>query len=241
MMLGDAQYEDGIAEKFALSFDPSWGRLKPLMHPAIGNHEYYDPTAAGYFDYFNGPGQTNGPAGPRGQGWYSLDIGTWHIVVLNSNCDQVSCAPDGPQQQWLGADLAAHPARCTLAMMHHPLVSSGMDPQGEDLPSAVGPLWQTLYDAGVDLVLAGHNHSYERFAPLNPQGQPDPVRGMRLLIVGTGGKTHQATRGVRPGSEFSQSVSFGVVRLTLHPATYDWQFVPDMPGGVTDAGSSACH
>jgi hypothetical protein len=240
-MLGDAQYEDGVAAKFALSFDPSWGRLKPLMHPAIGNHEYYDPTASGYWDYFDGPGQASGPAGQRGEGWYSFDTGTWHVVVLNSNCDRVSCDAGGPEEQWLRADLAAHPAACTLAVMHHPLVSSGEGDEGEGATSAVTPLWQALYDAGADVVLSGHAHLYERFAPRNPQGQVDPARGLRMFIVGTGGKNLQPPDMIRAGSEARQAQSFGVIKLALHPTSYDWQFVPDSAGGYTDAGSAACH
>jgi hypothetical protein len=241
LMLGDAQYEDGTPDKWRLSYDPTWGRLKPLTHPVIGNHEYWEPTASAYFDYFNGAGQANGPAGPRGQGWYSFDIGTWHVVVLNSNCDQVSCAPGGPQEQWLRADLAAHPNVCTLAAMHHPLFSSGTSDEGEGATPAVVSLWQALYDGNADVVLSGHEHAYERFAPLNPQGQIDPARGMRMLLTGTGGKNLQSPGGVRLGSETRQGESFGVVKLTLHPTSYDWQFVPDEPGGYTDAGTTSCH
>jgi hypothetical protein len=241
MMLGDAQYEDGTPDKWRLSYEPTWGRLKPLTHPVIGNHEYWEPTASAYFDYFNGSGQVNGPAGARGQGWYSFDIGTWHVVVLNSNCDHVSCAAGGPQEQWLRADLAAHPNVCTLAAMHHPLFSSGMSDEGEGATPAVMPLWQALYDANADVVYSGHEHAYERFAPLNPQGQIDPARGLRMLLTGTGGKNLQSPGGVRPGSETRQGEAFGVTKLTLHPTSYDWQFVPDEPGGYTDAGTTSCH
>jgi calcineurin-like phosphoesterase family protein/WD40 repeat protein len=240
-MLGDAQYEDNTPEKFAQSFDPTWGRLKPIMHPVIGNHEYYEPSASGFWDYFDGPGQSNGIAGPRGEGWYSFDIGTWHVVALNSNCDHVGCTAGSPQEQWLRADLAAHPAKCTLAVMHHPLVSSGESDEGEGSTPAVAPLWQALYDYGADLVYSGHDHAYERFAPLNPQAQVDPARGIRMLLTGTGGKNLQAPVGLRAGSEVRQGQSFGVTRVTLHPTSYDWQFVPDTPGGFTDAGSGACH
>ena len=240
-MLGDAQYEDGTPDKWRLSYDPTWGRLKAITHPVIGNHEYYEPTASSYFDYFNGPGQASGPAGTRGQGWYSFDIGTWHVIILNSNCDQVSCAAGGPQEQWLRADLAAHPAACTLAAMHHPLFSSGTSDEGEGATPAVVGLWQALYDGGADVVYSGHEHAYERFAPLNPQGGVDPARGLRMLLTGTGGKNLQSPGGVRTGSETRQGQSFGVTKVTLHPTSYDWQFVPDTPGGYTDAGSTACH
>jgi 3',5'-cyclic AMP phosphodiesterase CpdA len=206
----------------------------------IGNHEYFEPTASGYFDYFNGVGRQTGIAGTRGLGWYSLNIGAWHVVALNSNCDFVSCAAGGPQERWLRADLAAHPARCTLAVMHHPLVSSGESDEGEGTTPAVAPLWQALYDAGADLVYSGHDHAYERFAPLNPQAQVDP-RGMRMLLTGTGGKNLQQPVTIRPGSEVRQGTSFGVTKVTLHPAGYDWEFVPDTAGGFTDAGSGTCH
>jgi acid phosphatase type 7 len=239
LMLGDAQYEDGALAKFRASYDPSWGRLKSLTHPVIGNHEYFEPTASGYWDYFDGVGRTSGRAGPRGLGWYSFDVGAWHVVALNSNCNQVSCAAGGPQERWLRTDLAAHPARCTLALMHHPLVSSGAGDEGST--PAVHDLWQALYDGGADLMLVGHDHAYERFAPLNPARAVDPVRGIREIVVGTGGKNEQIAVVKQPGSEVRSNASFGVIRLTLHASSYDWAFQPDAPGGFSDAGSAACH
>jgi hypothetical protein len=239
LMLGDAyQYDEATYADFMGSYDQSWGRLKAITHPAVGNHEYKTAGAAGYFDYFNGIGQDVGVAGRRGQGWYSFDVGAWHVIALNSNCPQVSCAAGSPQEQWLRADLAAHPARCTLAFMHHPLVSSG---DGEGSTPAVRPLWQALYDGGADLMLNGHDHAYERFAPINPDGAVDPARGIREIVSGTGGKSHEQAGARKPGSEVRDSTSFGVTRLTLHPDGYDWQFVPEAPGGFTDAGSAACH
>jgi hypothetical protein len=240
LMLGDAQYEDGAPEKFLQSYDPTWGRVKGLTRPVIGNHEYgLEPTAAGYFDYFNGAGQPTGPAGNRGEGWYSFDVGTWHVVALNSNCARVGCDPGSPQEQWLRADLAAHPAACTLGLMHHPLVASG---EGEEAATpAVRPLWQALYDGNADLVLSGHDHSFERFAPMAPDGVVDPVRGMRQIISGVAGKGIQAAVSIRPGSEVRNGTSMGVTRVTLRPGGYDWQFVPDTSGGFTDAGSGGCH
>jgi Tol biopolymer transport system component len=239
LMLGDSQYEDSTMDKFMASYDPSWGRLKGLTRPVIGNHEYWEPTATAYWDYFNGPGQATGPAGTRGQGWYSFDAGTWHVVVLNSNCSQVGCEAGTPQEQWLRADLAAHPVACTLALMHHPLHSSGSGDEGAT--PAVRPLWQALYDHGADLIMAGHDHAYERFAPLDPYGVVDPVRGLRSLVVGTGGKSLQATVSLRPGSEVRDGSAFGVAALTLHAGSYDWRFLPERAGGFSDAGSGACH
>jgi hypothetical protein len=239
VMLGDAQYEDGTFAKFMASYAPSWGRVKNITYPVVGNHEYADPGAAGYWDYFNGVGRATGRAGTRGQGWYSLDVGAWHVVALNSNCGEVSCAAGGPQEQWLRADLAGHPARCTLALMHHPLVSSGAGDEGST--PAVHDLWQALYDGGADLMLVGHDHAYERFAPLNPARAVDPARGIREIVVGTGGKNEQIAVVKQPGSEVRNNTSFGVIRLTLHASSYDWAFQPDTPGGFTDAGAGACH
>jgi hypothetical protein len=227
-MLGDAQYEDNTPEKFALSFDPTWGRLKAMMHPVIGNHEYYEPTASGYWDYFNGPGQINGPAGTRGAGWYSLDIGAWHVVALNSNCDRVSCAAGGPQEQWLRADLAAHAgARCTLAYWHHPRHSSGLH---GDTP-AVEPLYRALIDAHADVLLQGHDHDYERFAP---------VDGLREWVVGTGGAHNYPIAGGQDGSQVRWSGGHGLLALTLRNASYRWQFVPAGSAGFSDSGKGTC-
>jgi hypothetical protein len=244
LALGDLQYEDGTLAKFMASFDPTWGRFKALMHPVVGNHEARDPGMAGYFDYFNGPGVLDGPAGRRGEGWYSFDLGDWHVVALNSQCSHpprtptlAECAAGSPQEQWLRADLAAHPARCTLAFWHHPLTSSGL----AGVNTAVQPLWQALYDHGVDVVLTGHDHGYERFAPLDPAAGRDGVRGIRQFVVGTGGKSHQPVVEPKPYSEVRDDTSFGVLQLTLRPAGYRWAFVPEAGGDFTDAGANACH
>jgi dipeptidyl aminopeptidase/acylaminoacyl peptidase len=238
LMLGDMQYEDGTAPKIEASYAPSWGRVKELTHPVVGNHEYADPGATAYYDYFNGLGQRSGPAGDRSQGWYSFDLGRWHVIALNSNCGVVSCAPGGPQEQWLRADLAAHPTACTLALMHHPLYSSGRS--DEAATPEVAALWQALYDGNADLVLSGHDHAYERFAPQNAVGVADPVRGMRQFIVGTGGKTLQGTFALRPNSEV-RGRAFGVIRVGLHARGYDWMFLPDRAGAFVDSGTGACH
>jgi hypothetical protein len=238
LMLGDAQYEDGTGPKFEASYAPSWGRLRDITRPVVGNHEYADPGAGAYFDYFNGIGQQTGVAGDRSQGWYSFDLGAWHVIGLNSNCGVVSCAAGSPQEQWLRADLAAHPAACTLALMHHPLYSSGRS--DEAATPAVAALWQALYDGNADLVLSGHDHAYERFAPQNASGVGDPVRGMREIIVGTGGKTLQGTSVQRPNSEI-RGRAFGVIRVGLHARGYDWAFLPDRVGAFTDSGAGACH
>jgi uncharacterized repeat protein (TIGR01451 family) len=246
LTLGDNQYECGSYSSFLQSYDPSWGRLKPITHPAIGNHEYQispgtdcDATALGngYFDYFDGVGNPSGPAGQRGSGYYSYDVGTWHLIALNSNCSKVSCAAGSPQESWLRSDLAANPGRCTLAYWHHPRFNSGMT--HGDTPS-VGPFFQGLYDYGADVVLNGHEHVYERFAPQTPAGVADP-RGIREFIVGTGGKSHSTFAAVKPNSEARDSTTYGVLELTLHPGGYDWGFAPEAGGTFTDSGSGTCH
>jgi dipeptidyl aminopeptidase/acylaminoacyl peptidase len=243
LMLGDAQYEDGRPDAFAASFEPSWGRLKGLIRPVVGNHEYRTPGAAGYFDYFDGPGRSDGAAGPRGAGSYSFDVGTWHLIALNSAICNLpggapQCAPGSPQEQWLRADLAAHPAQCTLAFWHHPLYSSSVE---GDSP-VMRPIWQALYDGGADVVLNGHAHIYERYAPQTPDAAPDPARGIRQFVVGTGGKSHQGFTALRANSELRDRRSYGVLALTLHPGAYDWSFLPAAGSHrFTDTGTSACH
>ena len=230
--LGDAAYDNGTPAEFARCYDPAWGRHKARTRPAPGNHEYGTRGAAGYFGYF-GPA-----AGEPGKGYYSYDLGAWHVVVLNSNCRQVGgCGPGSPQEQWLRADLAAHPAACTAAYMHHPRFSSGQHGSERELQA----LWQALYDAGADVVLAGHDHTYERFAPLDAQGRLDPARGIRQFVAGTGGRSHYRFAAAQPNSEVRHSGTYGVLKLTLHPTSYAWQFVP-VPGGTfTDSGSAPCH
>jgi hypothetical protein len=238
--LGDAQYEDNAYGKFLRSFDPTWGRVKNLIHPTVGNHEVRTPGASGYYDYYDGIGTPDGPAGERGKGYYSFDIGTWHIIALNSECGNGAhgpslCAPGSVQDQWLRADLAAHPARCTLAFFHKPLLSSGI----KAVNTSVEPLWQDLYDAGAELVLNGHDHAYERFAPMTPTMAPDPVRGLREFVVGTGGKDLQAAGPLKPNSQLRRAF-YGVLELMLHPTGYDWQLVRE-GGTIQDSGHQDCH
>jgi len=232
LTLGDNQYDNNVYADYLKSFDPSWGRVKALIHPAIGNHEYLTSGAAGYFQYFGSA------AGAVGKGYYSFDIGAWHLIALNSNCSQVGgCSAGSPQEQWLRADLAAHPTACTLAYWHHPLFSSG-----EHGPNpSVKPLVQALYDAGAEIILSGHDHDYERFAPQTPAGAADPVHGIRQFVVGTGGKNHYGFGTPLANSEVRNDTTYGVLKLTLHPNGYDWQFVPQAGGTFTDAGSTACH
>jgi acid phosphatase type 7 len=230
--LGDEQYNSGTAADFAASYDPSWGRFKAISHPVVGNHEYGSPGAAPYYQYF-GPA-----AGEAGQGWYSYELGSWHVIAINSNCAQVAgCGVGSPQDSWLRADLALHPARCTLAYWHHPLFTSGQEGDSESMAT----IWTDLFDAGADVVLNGHDHDYERFAPQNGQGQLDAARGMREFVVGTGGKNHMNFRAIEPNSEVHDNTSFGFLELTLGEGGYSWRFVSDPPGGFSDSGSGSCH
>ncbi len=232
LLLGDNQYEDGALVKFQKSYNPTWGRVKAITHPAAGNHEYASRGAAGYFAYF-GPA-----AGDPTKGYYSYDIATWHVVALNSNCAQVEgCAMGTPQERWLRADLAAHPRRCTLAYWHHPRFSSGW--HGDD--PAYDAFWRDLYRTGADVVLVGHDHDYERFAPQDPNGVADPKRGIREFVVGTGGKSSYGFRGIQANSEVRNAGTFGILHMTLHPSSYEWKFISEPGKTFTDSGRASCH
>src|SRR4051812_39980039 len=249
--LGDEQYENGDLAKFQGSYDPSWGRVRSISRPAVGNHEYETAAAAGYFDYFNGAGNQSGPAGDRAKGYYSYDVSLpsgsrWHIVALNSECGASSagtvgqagaCDAGSAQERWLRANLAANPTPCTLAYWHHPLFSSG----GIGNNPVMQQIWTDLYDAGADVVLNGHDHNYERFAPQQPDGTADTTYGIREFVVGTGGKTLLAMGVVKPNSEVRHNTSFGVMELTLHDTGYDWHFAPAAGQTDTDSGSAPCH
>lgn len=227
---GDNVYPTGTFERFDGCYDSSWGRHKSRTRPAAGNHEYDASGSTGYFDYF-GPS-----AGEPGKGYYSYDLGTWHVVVLNANCAWAGgCKAGSPQELWLRADLAATRADCTVALWHQPRFSSGRE------SATTGPFWQALYDAGADLVLNGHDHFYERFAPMSPDGVADDAFGMRSIIVGTGGIGHSPLGTVVANSEVRNTDTFGVLKLTLHPGSYDWQFVPEAGKTFADAGTGACH
>jgi acid phosphatase type 7 len=234
LTLGDNQYADGTLAKFQQSFDPSWGRSKPLIYPVPGNHEYLDTNAQGYYGYFGAA------AGVPSKGWYSFDLGRWHVIALNGECSQIGgCGAGSPQEQWLKADLAAHPAACTLAFWHEPRFSSGVN---QGVNPAYAAFWQDLYTAGADLVLNGHIHNYERFAPQAPDGTAEPASGVRQFIVGTGGKNLVGfTNPVLANSEARNADAYGVLKLTLHPTSYDWTFLPEAGKTFTDSGTTACH
>lgn len=232
LLLGDNQYENGALAKYQASYDPAWGSFKAITYPSPGNHEYLTAGAAGYYGYFGAA------AGDPAKGYYSFDLGGWHLIVLNSNCAAVGgCGAGSPQEQWLAADLAAHPGVCTLATWHHPRFSSG--PHGNDAASQA--FWTALYAAGADLVLNGHDHVYERFAPQDPAGAADPVLGIRQITVGTGGKNLTGFPVIRANSEVRNATTFGVLELTLYPDGYAWRFVPEAGGAFADSGLGWCH
>ena len=225
LTLGDNAYGQGTAQQYADCYDPTWGRAKARTLPAPGNHEYDTPGASGYFGYF---GAVAGP------GYYSADRGTWHLVSLNSEIDMSTASA---QYRWLEADLAAHPAACTLAFWHRPRFSVGT--HGDF--AGVAPLLALLHARGAEVVLAGHDHTYQRWAPLAPSGAVDPARGVREFVVGTGGRSHYANGAARPGLEVADDTTSGVLELTLRAGRYDWRFLPIAGRTFTDAGSQACH
>lgn len=234
---GDLAYEKGSPAEFKNCYDPTWGKFKGRTKPALGNHEYGGLTADGYFQYWGAQ------AGPEGKGFYSYDLGHWHIVVLNTNCGAQGlggCAAGSPQETWLRADLAKHSDSCILAYGHHALFSSGLFKKHAVHPE-LRPLWEDLFAAHADLVLAGHEHSYERFAPQDPEGSPDPTHGIREIVVGTGGKSHDPLGLPTPNSEVREWKTYGVLKLTLGPGKYSWEFVPVAGSTFQDSGSGVCH
>jgi hypothetical protein len=232
---GDLACPDGTPEEFANCFEPTWGRHKARTRPSTGNHDYHTKGAAPYFAYWGDA------AGDPSKGYYSYELGTWHVVVLNSNCAEIGgCDIGSPQERWLRADLAAHPSACTVAYWHHPLFSSGAKASHARHPE-VRPLWQALYDAGAELVLNGHEHNYERFAAQDPNGEPDPEHGIRQIVAGTGGRNLDPLPDPQPNSEVREDSTFGVLKVTLKAKGYDWEFVPVAGKSFTDSGSGTCH
>ncbi len=235
--LGDNQYTDGRLWKYRHSFHLSWGRFRAIERPVPGNHEYAIPKASGYFKYFNGA-QKTGRAGTRGDGYYSYDIGSWHLIALNSNCGKVSCAHRSRQLDWLRQDLLAHAtSQCVLAYWHHPWFLSG-HPEG--FKPRTRPFWATLYTAGADVVLNGHLHAYERFGPQDPDGHGNHANGIREFIVGTGGRSHERFGPPAANSRVRIADEFGVLKLTLLPGRYRWRFVTE-DHRVLDRGFDSCH
>ena len=236
--LGDLQYEHGLLEDFLNYYHRTWGRAKEISWPTPGNHEYAASPATGYFDYWNGRGAANGRAGPRELGYYSFDIGAWHLISLNSNCGHVGCEAGSRQERWLRDDLVRHRRLCTLAYWHHPRFSSGPSRNDDRLQ----PLWQALYDGGADVVLSGHDHLYERFAPQTATGVLDDGRGIRQFTVGTGGRDLYPFGAIQPNSEARFRDEFGVLYLKLQPHGYGWRFATiDNRPSFVDSGVALCH
>ena len=229
---GDNAYETGTAAEFANCYGPSWGRFKARTHPSVGNHEYGTQNASGYYGYFGSA------AGDPTKGYYSYDLGDWHIVVLNSNCSEIGgCGAGSPQETWLRQDLAANTDSCTLGIWHEPRFSSGAG----GAATFMVPLLQALYDDGAEVVLNGHMHFYERFAPQTPAGVLNTSTGIRQFTVGTGGKSLAGFTTIAPNSEIRDNQTYGVLKLTLRANGYTWEFVPIAGKTFTDVGSGFCH
>jgi hypothetical protein len=228
---GDNAYPDGTAAQFRDCYGPTWGRFLDRTRAAAGNHDWVTKGLAGYLGYFGAAGA------PDGKSWYSYDLGTWHIVVLDSDCSSVGgCGADSAQGKWLAADLKGSTARCTLAIWHQPRFTSGE--HGND--KEVAPFWRALYDAGADLVINGHDHDYERFAPQDPDARADREKGIREFVVGTGGAALRTFPKIAANSELRAAVAHGVIRLVLHRSSYEWTFIPTS-GDFGDSGTAPCH
>lgn len=228
---GDNSNEDGFMYQYQKCFEPSWGRLMNRLHPVPGNHDYYGDDGKSYYEYF---GER---AGPPGKGYYSYDLGAWHIVALNSNCDYVSCRPDSAQLKWLREDLEANKTQCTLAYWHDPMVGSAL----HDYYYGVLPFWEALYDYGAEIIVNGHNHIFEVFSPQNPELKPDLENGIAQFIVGTGGASHYSFTDIKPNSIIRDNTSFGIIKFKLFENQYEWEFIPVAEGDFTSTGSGLCH
>jgi hypothetical protein len=228
--LGDNVYSSGTDTQYAQCFDPTWGRHKARTMPSPGNHDYNTSGATGYYNYWGAL------AGPAGRGYYSADVGDWHIISLNS---EVSMSAGGAQETWLRADLQANTKQCILAYWHKPRFSSGTN---HGSLSSAQPLWQALYDFHATLILNGHEHNYERFAPQTPTGAADPTNGIREIVSGTGGESHYNDEGTPlANSELFNGTTYGVLKLTLGAGTYSWQFIPIAGQTFTDSGTGTCR
>ena len=230
--LGDNAYESGTPGEYAACYDPSWGRQRDRTRPVAGNHDYATPNGSGLFGYFGSA------AGEMGKGYYSYDLASWHVIALNSNCAAIGgCGPGSPQEQWLRADLAGSTARCTIAYWHHPRFSSGIHGSLPDTDA----FWRDLYAAGADVVLVGHDHHYERFAPQDPNGVADPARGIREFVVGTGGAPLRPVQRRAANSELVRDDAQGVLKLSLYEDRFEWEFIAVAGKTFSDRGSSPCH
>lgn len=225
---GDNVYDDGTAQEFQDCYGPTWGRHRGRTRPSPGNHEYVTPGAADYFGYFGAN------AGNPGEGYYSYDVAGWHILSLNSN---IGARPGSAQYEWVRAELASHRTACAAAYWHHPLFSSG----DHGSYSKMREIWRLLQEHGVEVILSGHDHNYERFGPQNADGHADAERGIRQFVVGTGGRNLDPFKRVLPNSEVRDASTFGVLKLTLRSAGYDWEFMPVSGGSFRDSGSGVCR
>ncbi|MEO7455981.1 MAG: metallophosphoesterase [Gemmatimonadaceae bacterium] len=226
---GDVAYPTKkVRDPLHQCYAPNWGRHLARTRPSPGNHEYEFGNADQYFNYFGDL------AGPRPGGYYSYELGDWHVVALNTNLASDSASPQG---QWLRADLAAHAGHCAVAYMHHPRFSSGPHSERE----RIAPLWNMLVGYGVSVVIAGHDHIYERFSPLDTAGNPDMERGARQFVAGTGGADNYEIKDILPGSGVQSGTAHGVLKLMLFTDHYRWDFIPVDADGFRDSGSSVCH
>jgi hypothetical protein len=232
LALGDEQYETGALADFQAAYAHSWGRALAKTHPVPGNHEYAGGSnGAGYFAYFGAR------AGDPTKGWYSFNVGRWHLIALNSNCSHINgCGPSSDEVTWLKNDLAAHHPACTLAYWHQARFSSGPNGNLADYDT----FWKVLYNHGVDVVLSGHDHAYERYALQTPAQVRDPKHGIREFVVGTGGRSLDTFTGPFTNGQFREDTEFGVLKLTLHPQRYEWRFV-NTAKHVLDSGQTDCH
>jgi acid phosphatase type 7 len=234
LALGDNAYDSGTPTEYATCYDPTWGAFKSRTLPVPGNHDYLTTGASGYFGYFGAL------AGDPAKGYYSYNLGSWHILAINSNCVNVGgCNTNSPQETWVRADLAANPKKCVLAYWHHPYYTSGVEgitPRALQMAA----IWTDLFNAGAEIVLSGHQHNYERFAPQDTN-QSVRVNGVVQFVVGTGGGNFTALSSpLQPNSLTSLANTYGVLKLTLHPTSYTWQFIP-VSGTYTDSGTANCH
>ncbi|HET7678455.1 MAG TPA: metallophosphoesterase [Candidatus Limnocylindrales bacterium] len=228
---GDNAYQRGTDDEFARCYDPTWGRFRTRTRPAPGNHDHETRGAAGYFRYFGAA------AGEPGRGWYAWDEGSWRVYVLDSTCEVVGCGEDSEQMRWLVGDLAAQPRSCVAAIWHHPLFTSSR----REGRAAMRAAWQALHEARAELVINGHEHHYERFAPQDPQGRADPARGIRQFVVGTGGRSLYRFGQTRPNSEVRDASTYGALALELRADGYAWRFLPTEAAGFSDGGEGPCH
>jgi hypothetical protein len=230
---GDNAYESGTADEFRNCYQPTWGRHKDRTRPAVGNHEFHSHGATPYFGYFGAN------AGDPTQGYYSYELGTWHIIALNSECVEVGgCQQGSREEKWLISDLEAHPSRCILGYWHKPLFSSGAK-HGND--PEMRAFWIDLYKYKATVVINGHDHDYERFAPQDPDGKPDSSLGIREFVAGTGGRNHRPFADPLLTTEVRNADTFGVLKMTLHPGAYEWEFIPEAGKTFHDSGTGSCH